>query len=135
MSISRRNFLAAVSCGLIAGYTASLVCEKFPNDEYKESPRKESSLEKVLLIGIDGLRPDALQKAATPNIDKLVAESAYSFSARTGTYTVSAPGWSNILTGVWEAKHGVKSNTIKNKSFEGANYNEYSNIFTRIEKY
>ncbi len=135
MYLSRRNFLITISSGLIAGCTIGLVCEKSPSSESKESPRKENSLEKVLLIGIDGLRPDALQKAEAPNIDRLIAESAYSFSAHTGTYTVSAPGWSNILTGVWEAKHGVKSNTIKNRSFEGANYGEFPNIFTRIEKY
>lgn len=122
MSISRRNFLVAGSYGLLVGCTAGLVCEQFP--------RREKGLEKVLLIGVDGLRPDALPEAATPNIDALVAEGAYSFSARTGIHTVSGPGWSNILTGAWENKHGVKDN-----SFKGALYQQYPTLISRVEKY
>ena len=30
----------------------------------------------VLVIGVDGLRPDALKKAATPNFDKLAQNGA-----------------------------------------------------------
>ncbi len=33
---------------------------------------------KVLIIGIDGCRMDALQIAATPNIDGLIEEAIYS---------------------------------------------------------
>ena len=91
---------------------------------------ERNTLDKVLVIGVDGMRPDALQKAATPNIDTLIAEGAYSFGTRTGKYTVSGPGWSNILTGVWEEKHGVKDN-----SFKGANYGLYPTFFTRVEDF
>jgi predicted AlkP superfamily pyrophosphatase or phosphodiesterase len=122
MSITRRNFLSAASYGITAGALTGLL--------YDACPQKDFHSRKVLLIGIDGLRPDALQKAATPNLDALVAEAAYSFAARTGEYTVSGPGWSNILTGVWEDKHGVKDNT-----FAGADYDKYPTIFSRIEKY
>lgn len=81
------------------------------------------------MIGIDGLRPDALWETVTPNIDALTADGAYSFAARTGEHTYTGPGWSNVLTGVWENKHGVKDNT-----FKGANYDKYPTIFSRIEE-
>jgi len=119
MTISRRMFFkAATYASLLA--TVPLI----------ESCSPKENLDKILLIGIDGLRPDALLAANTPNIDKLVKDGAYSFNAQAGTYTKTGPGWSNILTGVWEDKHGVKDNT-----FKGANYEMYPSIFTRLEKY
>ena len=62
---------------------------------------------KVLILGIDGLRPDALIAANTPNVDRLLENGCFSAEAQTGQYTVSGPGWSSLLTGVWWSKHGV----------------------------
>jgi len=122
MSLSRRAFVGGlVGAGVGGCLIAKDLCRVY---------QQQQGLDKVLLIGVDGLRPDALLQAATPNIDSLIAEGAYSVEARTGLHTVSGPGWSNILTGVWEDKHGVKDN-----SFKGANYKEYQNIFTRLEEY
>jgi predicted AlkP superfamily pyrophosphatase or phosphodiesterase len=83
---------------------------------------------KVLLIGIDGVRPDVLADVDTPSIDRLIAEGAFTDAARTGFPTVSGPGWSSFLTGVWPEKHGVKDN-----EFQGKNYHDFPDLFTRIE--
>ncbi|MCH8274911.1 MAG: alkaline phosphatase family protein [Armatimonadetes bacterium] len=85
---------------------------------------------KVLVIGIDGLRPDAMRAANTPNLNALIANGAYSDKAQGGRFTVSGPGWSNLLTGVWEQKHGVTDN-----SFNGRNYGQYPDFFTRLERF
>ncbi len=84
---------------------------------------------KVLLIGIDGVRPDVLAEVPTPNIDSLIAEGAYSDRASTTDPTVSGPAWSSMLTGVWPAKHEVRTN-----NFEGNRYGEYPDFLTRIEQ-
>ncbi|MDX1395668.1 MAG: alpha/beta fold hydrolase [Gemmatimonadota bacterium] len=83
---------------------------------------------KVLVIGVDGVRTDVLAEAATPNIDALAADGAWSMTARTTLPTVSGPSWSSMLIGVWPAKHGVFSN-----NFEGNRYTEYPDFLTRIE--
>lgn len=88
---------------------------------------------KVLIIGVDGLRPDALEQAATPNIDRLIASGAYTSSARIlrdyrENDTVSGASWSSILTGVWANKHGVHDN-----SFEGKNFPAYPHFFERVK--
>ena len=83
---------------------------------------------KVLLIGIDGCRPDALEQANTPNIDALIANGIYSPDALNDDITVSGPGWSAILCGVWSDKHMVTGNL-----FIGRNYDEYPPIFRYIE--
>jgi len=66
----------------------------------------------VLLIGIDGARPDALVVADTPNLDALMTQGRWSLSAQTQRRapTLSGPGWASVLTGVEASKHGVLSN-------------------------
>lgn len=83
---------------------------------------------KVLIIGIDGVRPDALIIAATPNMDELILNATYSMDAINEGTTSSGPSWSAMLTGVWQEKHGVVDN-----SFKGKNYNEYPHFFKRVE--
>ena len=84
---------------------------------------------KVLLIGIDGVRPDVLSEVPTPVMDSLAESGWYTASARTTTPSVSGPAWSSILTGVWPAKHGVMDN-----GFEGRRYEEYPAFLTVAER-
>ena len=78
---------------------------------------------KLLFIGIDGCRSDALTQEKTPNIDGLINDGIYinnALCAINGQPTVSGPGWSAVITGVWYDKHGVSDN-----SFTGSNFDEY----------
>jgi len=83
---------------------------------------------KVLIIGIDGVRTDALQQANTPNIDALIASGFYTYESWHEGITVSGPSWSTIMCGVEFPKHGVTSN-----SYSGSNYNQYP-YFTKRAK-
>ena len=93
---------------------------------------------KALVIGIDGLRPDSMIYAKTPNIDFLIEHGSVSFNAyaggeigtKTEQVTSSGPGWSSILTAVWTDKHGVTDNSFKNN-----NYKEYPHFFKRIKEF
>jgi len=91
------------------------------------------SLEKkVLFIGIDGCRADALEVANTPNMDGLIQNGLYeneALSSIDGQATYSGPGWSSMITGVWMNKHGVYDN-----SFNGSNYDEYPPFTTLLEE-
>lgn len=71
---------------------------------------------KVLIIGIDGCRPDALLVARAPNIEALWREGAFSFHARCVFPTSSGPCWASLLTGVGPAKHGVLDNKCDRRS-------------------
>lgn len=83
---------------------------------------------KVLFIGIDGCRPDALAAANTPNIDLLKAQSIRSDDALCTYQTWSANGWSSMLTGVWNNKHKAFTN-----SFTGSDFVNYPSVISRIE--
>ncbi len=69
----------------------------------------------VLVIGIDGLRGDAIQChgcADTPALDSLIAGGAFHDNLVAGGVqsTFSGPGWSTVFTGFWADQHGVTSN-------------------------
>lgn len=70
-----------------------------------------------------------LEQANIPNLDALIATGAFPADARTRPITVSGPGWSSMLTGVWREKYGVESN-----DFTGNHYVEYPDFLTRIEQ-
>lgn len=89
---------------------------------------------KVLFIGIDGCRWDAVEAAKTPHIDALIEQGWLAVGTsilaprETKGDTVSGPGWSNLLCGVWPDKHGVIDN-----SFRGSHYDTYPHFFARIK--
>jgi len=84
---------------------------------------------KVLFVGWDGVRTDALLAANTPCIDSLLNHSYYNWNTDRGEYTVSVPGWSTILHGVWPSKHGLTDNTF------GTNqYSQFPDLFTLAKR-
>lgn len=82
-----------------------------------------SPVNKVLIIGYDGCRTDALIAANTPAIDSIIAQSRYSLHSDVGYHTVSVPGWSTILHGVQADKHGLTVN-----DFSGNHYDTYPDV-------
>lgn len=86
---------------------------------------------KVLAIGLDGAMLGRIKDATAPNLDALMASGLTSGSAIYANPlapTVSGPGWSTVITGVWPDKHGVKDN-----SFTGSKFSQYPDFLTRIE--
>lgn len=69
---------------------------------------------KVLIIGIDGCRPDALMAANAPNLKSLMQKGIFTLNAQADELTVSGPSWSSMLTGYTSAKHQVLGNDFEN---------------------
>jgi hypothetical protein len=88
-----------------------------------------SQKRKVMIIGLDGVRSDALQLASTPNIDALIASGFYTYDSWHCGITVSGPSWSTIFTGVWFPKHGVTDN-----SYAGSHFDTYPYYAKRVKE-
>jgi len=84
---------------------------------------------KVLVIGLDGVRVDALADASTPVIDSLAEHGFFSDEAKTRVRTVSGPGWSSMATGAWTDRHRVDGNDLSRND-----YATYPDFLTRIER-
>ncbi|BDS15451.1 alkaline phosphatase family protein [Aureispira anguillae] len=88
-------------------------------------------IKRVLLVGIDGCRSDAVQKAATPHLDQLIQNGRYSWEVDCDRADAwAAVGWSSLLTGVWANKHGVYDDFYGSK-----NYEQYPHFLCRIKNY
>ena len=89
---------------------------------------------KAIFIIVDGVPADCVERLQPPTLTSIAHEGSYSRAfcggesgTATETITISAVGYTNILTGTWVNKHNVRSNgNIK------ANYN-YPTLF-RIAK-
>ena len=118
-------FLIVISFGVIS-------CDRFnPGKEIITNCVQGSEpTKKILFIGWDGVRSDALQQANTPNLDSLLQNSLVSYNCDRGEHTVSVPGWSTVLHGVWPAKHNLKENSFRNNR-----YDDYPDIITIAKQF
>lgn len=65
---------------------------------------------RVLILSIDGLRPDAIPLAPMPNLTALMQSSAYSLTAQTIRPSATLPAHASMLSGLCPEKHGVDWN-------------------------
>ncbi|MEU4925969.1 alkaline phosphatase family protein [Streptomyces yokosukanensis] len=117
--MSRRTFL--VSAAVVAASAGPLGAVA------RAATRKP----KVLVIGLDGCLLSRVEDADAPNLDALMAAgltAPSSIYANPLAPTLSGPGWSTIITGVWPDKHMVKDN-----NFTGARFDLYPDFLTRAE--
>ncbi|WP_019886646.1 alkaline phosphatase family protein [Streptomyces purpureus] len=128
--ISRRTVLAAgaataavAATSTVTAATARAAAPTVPNG---------TSADKVLVVGMDGLRHDRIDAANAPHLKSMTADGTYGLSllyANPMAATSSGPGWSTISTGVWPDKHGVRDNT-----FTGRNYTQYPGFLARLHQ-
>ena len=71
------------------------------------APASAAPAKHVLLISIDGLRPDAMVQGDTPALKALMKRGSWSLKARTTLPSVTLTSHTSMMTGVPPAKHQV----------------------------
>ncbi|WP_418957265.1 alkaline phosphatase family protein [Streptomyces tritici] len=128
--IPRRTVLAAA--GATAAVTATGVLAAPAAQAAAPTLPDGTSADKVLVVGMDGLRHDRIAAADAPHLKRMMAEGTFGVSllyANPMAATSSGPGWSTVSTGVWPDKHGVRDN-----SFTGRNYTQYPGFLARLHQ-
>ncbi len=69
------------------------------------------AVEHVMIVSVDGLRPDRALLANMPTLRAMVREGAYTFWARTTAVSITLPSHTSMLTGVTPRKHGIEWNS------------------------
>ena len=64
----------------------------------------------VVIVTIDGLRPDAITETDTPALARLLREGAASRASRVPSPWLTLPSHLSMVTGQPAAKHGIRSN-------------------------
>ena len=75
------------------------------------------STNKVLIIGIDGVRGDVAKMVSTEEdsaFGRMQEDGAWTYASTVGPIAISGPSWSSMLTGVWCDRHGVYDNGFEN---------------------
>jgi predicted AlkP superfamily pyrophosphatase or phosphodiesterase len=75
-----------------------------------QTTRPIPAIHKVVIISIDGLRPDLALRANTPNLHALMNIGSFTFWARTTAESVTLPSHTSMLTGVTPVNHGIQWN-------------------------
>jgi arylsulfatase A-like enzyme len=91
-------------------------------------PRPDTSLtQHVVLVSIDGLRPDAIATFNAPTLKRLIDEGASTLSASTILPSKTLPSHTSMLTGQPPDRHGVLWNNVATAD---ADTIELPNIFS-----
>ena len=67
-------------------------------------------MSKVILISIDGMRPDGLMKCGNDYLDELIKKSSYTFDARTVFPSITLPCHLSMFHSVPPERHGTLNN-------------------------
>ncbi len=81
-----------------------------PSDTPTPSATPRPAPLRVLVISLDGLRPDALEPGRTPRLLDLAASGAISYNAQTVLPSATLPAHGSMLSGYDVARHGLTWN-------------------------
>lgn len=97
MRVMCRAVVASLVCGITLSFAA------LPE-------RPIPAVEHVVLISVDGLRPDLALRANMPTLRGMLSEGAYTLWAKTTEVSITLPSHTSMVTAVTPEKHGVTWN-------------------------
>ncbi len=99
---------------VLAGYAAvpapGAWAADFPLPAQVEAPTRDKVTEHVVVISIDGLRPDAIARFRAVTLQRLMREGSYTLNAQTIMPSKTLPSHTSMLTGEEPAEHGITWN-------------------------
>jgi arylsulfatase A-like enzyme len=101
-----RHLSFAVIVLTLAGFASTARAEA----DRPVPPPADAKIKRAVVISIDGLRPDLLIRARTPNIHALIPQASFSFWARTTEVSVTLPSHTSMMTGMVPERHGINFN-------------------------
>jgi predicted AlkP superfamily pyrophosphatase or phosphodiesterase len=78
-----------------------------------DAPASKARAERVIIVSIDGLRPDAIGAAGAETLGRLIERGAYCATAQTIRPSVTLPSHTSMLTGLDSERHQVFWNSYR----------------------
>lgn len=107
----RRPLIIVTSLVLLGAFTGWALQRWLSNSRAKASPI-------VILIGLDGFRPDYLETLKPPVITRLAREGTTTPSMRPSFPTLTFPNLYTLVTGQYPARHGIIGNNMYDPEFK-----------------
>ena len=76
----------------------------------------------LLLVSIDGFRPDYLDRGLTPTLARLVRDGARSTGMQPAFPSITFPNHYTLVTGLYPDDHGIVANTIEDPAIPGVRF-------------
>jgi predicted AlkP superfamily pyrophosphatase or phosphodiesterase len=114
-TVVRRASYAAVALALSACVSSRVDPPPTVVQQGAPRPMRGRVTDHVVVISIDGLRPDAIAKYNAKTLQRLMREGRYSLSAQTISISKTLPSHTSMLTSVDVAKHGITWNSDRTK--------------------
>jgi predicted AlkP superfamily pyrophosphatase or phosphodiesterase len=86
----------------------------------------------VIVVSIDGLRPDAIADYGAATLERLMREGSYTLSARTINPSKTLPSHTSMLTGLPPEEHGVLWNNVATADADSV---DLPNVFSMARKH
>jgi arylsulfatase A-like enzyme len=113
--VAPRNLLlpaSLVMAGLGLGGCSPRYVRSEPVASSLRAPVHASLTGNVVVVSVDGLRPDAINAFRAPTLQRLIREGSYSLSASTIDPSTTLPSHTSMLTGQPPERHGVLWNNV-----------------------
>lgn len=95
-----RKAIVAGCLALLTGFAVTAqVKENYP-----------AGIAHVVVIGVDGMSPDGIRKAATPVMHRMIDSGAVKWNVRTVLPSSSSPNWASMIMGAGVEQHGILDN-------------------------
>lgn len=104
------TFTATLTPTLTATSAFTATATETPAPTASQTPTPAPLARRVLILSIDGLRPEAISLAPMPNLQSLMQSGAYTLTAQTVYPSVTLIAHASMLVGVCPSKHGVDWN-------------------------
>ncbi len=104
----RRAHAAAVLLCLLAG-----ACSTSSGPIALGPAPGPAQAKRVVLVSVDGLRPDVIEQAGAANLKKLIERGAYCPEAETIRPSITLPSHTSMVTGLDFSRHGVVWNNYR----------------------
>ena len=111
--MSFRSLLAALAVIVLSACTAT------PRPEISQGPEARAPV--TILISVDGLRPDYLDRGVSPNINALAAGGVKA-SMRPSFPSITFPNHHAIVTGLRPDRHGIIDNNMEDPRRPGVRF-------------
>ena len=118
-------------CAVFAGVAASACSTRYvratvPNPAVASKPAATLT-QHVILVSVDGLRPDAIRRFGAVNLQRLMGQGSYTLAATTILPSKTLPSHTSMLTGEPPERHQVFWNTVATQKRDEI---ELPNIFS-----
>ena len=116
---SQQRFIQAVCAALVIGVTG---CAQPVKQTTVSIATTQSARPPVILVSIDGFKPEYLQRGVTPNLNALVADGVRAEKMLPSFPSITFPNHYTLVTGLRPDHHGIVGNTMIDPAIPGVRF-------------